>query len=442
MSMKKALLSLCAGGFISSSLVAAPKPNILLIVADDLGAGDVSAYGNKEFATPHLDALAASGLRFTAGYVTTPLCGPSRAGLLTGRHPCRFLTYEGNPPPGSALGLPAEEKTIADRLKGAGYRTAALGKWHLGEQEQLHPLSRGFDEFYGFLSGMHSYTKTDDPHWGPIVRGRQREELKQYLTFALADEACAFIGRQKEPPYFLYLAFNAPHTPMEAPDEYLAKTAHLADPLRRVNAAMVLALDDAVGRVLDAVRKSGQEENTLIVFLSDNGAPLLKGAAINGGSNAPLRGGKTQLWEGGIRVPFAAAWKGKIAAGGVSAEPVSSLDILPTALAAAGVPADAAWKLEGLNLLPWLTGQAAAAPARGPLFWRFGVRGSQFAVRDGDLKRVKVGKEGGLYDVRQDIGEKSDLLSARGQQAQALEQAWQAWDKGNVAVRQVQDKSH
>lgn len=411
----------------------AEKPNVLLIVADDLGYGDLSAYGCKDFATPHLDALAAAGRRFTSGYVTAPVCGPSRAGLLTGRHQCRFIPYEGNPPPGSSLGLPLELRTIADRLKSAGYRTSALGKWHLGETEQHHPLSRGFDEFYGFLSGMHSYTKTDDPRWGAILRGRQREELKQYLTFALADEACAFIGRAPQ-PFFLYLAFNAPHTPLEAPAEYLAKTSHLPDPKRRVNAAMILALDDAVGRVIAALRASGKEETTLVFFLSDNGAALIPGSAENGGSNAPLRGSKAQLWEGGIRIPFFVSWKGHIAPGGVSSEPVSSLDVLPTALASAGVQAEASWQLEGVNLLPWLEGRTEA-PQRGPLYWRFGINASQHAIRDGDLKSVRVSKEGGLFDVRQDIGENTDLSAGRESQQQALETAWQRWNKDNVQTK-------
>jgi arylsulfatase A-like enzyme len=412
------------------------KPNILLMVADDLGYGDVSANGCQDFQTPQLDALAASGIRFAAGYVTAPLCSPSRAALLTGRHQCRFLPYGGNPP-GPTAGLPLEVHTLAEHLKGAGYRTAALGKWHLGEAEQLHPLSRGFDEFFGFLSGMHDYFKTDDPRWGMILRGRQRDELRQYLTFALAEEACAFVRRDEPEPFFLYLAFNAPHLPLQAPEEYLAKTAHLADPKRRINAAMVMALDDAVGRVLAALRANGRLENTLVFFLSDNGAALLKGSAANGGSNAPLRGSKTQLWEGGIRVPFFAAWKGHIPPGGVTHEPVSSLDVVPTALTAAGVRVLPEWNLDGLNLLPWLTGDSAA-PKRGPLYWKFGL--NQTAIRDGDMKLVHMGKEGGLFNVRQDISESRDRTSARPILAKQLEEAWRAWEKGNIEIRPMAGK--
>lgn len=430
----KAQLDPFTGG--ATAPVSAQKPNILLMVADDLGYGDLSAYGCRDFQTPHLDALAAGGMRFTAGYVTAPLCSPSRAGLLTGRHQCRFLPYGGNPPDAST-GLPVEARTLADRLKDAGYRTAALGKWHLGESAELHPMSRGFDEFFGFLSGMHDYYKTDDPRWGSILRGRQREELKQYLTFALADEACAFVRRDAPGPFFLYLAFNAPHIPHQAPPEYLAKTSHLADPKRRINAAMILALDDAVGRVMAALRESGRLENTLVIFLSDNGAALLKGSAENGGSNAPLRGGKTQLWEGGVRIPFFVSWSGRMAAGGVTADPVSALDVMPTALAAAGVNAPPEWKLEGRNLLPWLAG-GAAAPRRGPLFWKFGV--GQTAVRDGDVKWVRVGREGGVFNVRGDPGETKDLAGDPSSDAGQLERSWRAWDRENLRLRPAANK--
>jgi len=407
------------------------KPNILLIVADDLGYGDVSVQGCNEFATPHLDSIAKAGMRFKSGYVAAPVCGPSRAALLTGRHNCRILPFEGNPPPGSDTGLPLAHKTMADHLKAAGYRTAALGKWHLGETSQHHPMSRGFDEFFGFLSGMHSYFKAEDATWGPLLRGREKAELKDYLTFALADEACAFIRRPSPKPFFLYLAFNAPHVPLEAPENYLAKTAHIADPRRRVCAAMILAMDDAVGRVLTALRESGRADNTLIVFLSDNGAALIKGSAENGGSNAPLRGSKAQLWEGGIRVPFFVQWPGRIAAGGVSDTPVSSLDLLPTLLAASSHHAPRDESLDGVNLLPWLEGKGEP-PLREHLFWKFGA--NQFAIRGGDMKLVRVGADKGLFNVHQDISETTDRTEARPVLARQLEAAWKQWDSGNLAT--------
>ncbi len=406
------------------------RPNILLIVADDLGYGDVGVHGCKDFATPHLDSIARDGMRFTAGYVPAPVCGPSRAGLMTGRHPCRILPFHGNPPPGSDAGLPLEHRTIADRLKAAGYRTAALGKWHLGESAAHHPMSRGFDEFFGFLSGMHSYVNAEDPKWGPLLRGRGKAELRDYLTFALADEACAIVRRPSPDPFFLYLAFNAPHIPMEAPEAYLARTAHIADPMRRTNAAMVVALDDAVGRVMAVLRESGREADTLVVFLSDNGAALIPGSAPNGGSNAPLRGSKAQLWEGGIRVPFFVRWPGHVAAGGTSDVPVSALDLMPTLLAAAGAPAPADAGLDGVDLLPWLEGRAKA-PDRGRMFWKFGA--SQFAVRDGDMKLVRVNNDRGLFNVRTDIAESTDRADKRAALDRQLDTAWKEWDAANLA---------
>jgi len=420
---------------LASALQAADSPirnppNILLIVADDLGYGDVSAYGCKDFATPNLDRLAAQGLRFTSGYVAAPVCGPSRASLLTGRYPTRILPFEGNPAHGSETGLPLEHKTMADHLKAAGYRTACIGKWHLGESPRHHPLSRGFDEFFGFLAGMHTYLKAEDTQWGALLRGREKAELKDYMTFAFADEACAFLRRQSADPFFLYLAFNAPHVPLEAPENYLAKTAHLTDPRRRVCAAMILALDDAVGRVLAALRESGRAENTIVVFMSDNGAALIPGSAENGGSNAPLRGSKAQLWEGGVRVPFCVQWPAHIAPG-VSDAPVSSLDLLPTLLAASGHDAPRDVVFDGLNLLPWLEGKAEPPP-REHLFWKFGAR--QMAVRGGDMKLVHVDVEKGLFNLRQDIAETTDVTAKRPVLARQLEAAWKKWDAGNLVT--------
>ena len=411
-----------------TTMAQASKPNILLIVADDLGYADIGVHGCKEFATPHIDSIAQQGLRFASGYVSAPLCAPSRAGFLTGRYQDRF-GFRGNPKHGAEWGLPIAEKTFADRLKAAGYRTAIFGKWHLGEKPELNPLNRGFDEFFGFLSGMHDYFKTDDQQWGSIMRGRQREGLKEYLTFAIAREACGFMERQKDNPFFIYLAFNAPHLPQQAPPEYLQKANQITDQQRKNYAAMVMALDDAIGQVLNKLHEQGLTENTLIFFLSDNGGPTIAGSAANGACNAPLRGSKTQLWEGGIRVPFLIQWKGHLPAGKTVDEPIISLDLLPTALAAAGVVIKPEWKLDGLNLLPLLEGQTDHL-SRDRFFWKFGPR--QFAIRDDSWKLVQVNADKGLFDLGKDIGETTDHTAERPQFAHELKAHWDKWESQNT----------
>lgn len=407
------------------SLLQAAGPNILLIVGDDVGYGDLSCYGNRDVATPNLDSIAAGGIRFASGYVMAPVCGPSRAAILSGRYPAHILPYIGNPSHEATVGLPQEEQLVSNYLQAAGYRTAAMGKWHLGEGPGFEPQARGFGSFFGFLSGMHDYFQAEDEKWGPIMRGREKGELKSYLTFALADEASALVRQAESGPFFIYLAFNATHTPLQVPEEYLQKTAHLSPPSRQRNMAMMLALDEAVGRVLRAVRESGKEEQTLVVFVSDNGAALIKGSAENGGSNAPLRGSKTQCWEGGIRVPFMLQWKSRLAAGRVTESPVCTLDLLPTLLAAAGVTPPAAQKLDGVNLLPWLDGQAEA-PKREPLCFK--MSGMNFAIRDGDLKFVRVGAESGLFNVRTDPNETMDLSEKRPVITRQLQAKWRQWD--------------
>jgi arylsulfatase A-like enzyme/dienelactone hydrolase len=403
----------------------AARPNILLIVGDDIGYGDLSSYGCKEIATPNLDAIAAGGTRFTSGYVTAPVCGPSRAGMLSGRHPSKILPYAGNPKHGSDTGLPKEHRLISDHLHAAGYRTAALGKWHLGESAGFEPQARGFDSFYGFLGGMHDYFNAEDKQWGPIMRDRGKGELKDYLTFALADEAAAIIAQKSDKPFFIYLAFNASHTPLQVPEEYLKKTAHITDPMRQKNMAMTLALDDAVGRVMKSLRDSGREEDTLVIFVSDNGAALIKGSAENGGSNAPLRGSKIQCWEGGVRVPFFVQWKSRLPASRVSDEPVSTLDLMPTLLAVSGIAAPAEQKMDGINLLTWLEGKAEF-PKREPLFWKMGD--TNLAIRDGDMKFVRVGKQQGLFNVRTDPCETKDLSARRPIITRQLQAKWKEWD--------------
>jgi arylsulfatase A-like enzyme len=290
---------------LSHSAAAAERrqPNIVVIVADDLGYADIGVHGGKDIPTPNIDALAAGGINFRDAYVSGPYCSPTRAGLLTGRYQQRF-GHEFNLPETfltrMGAGLPLSEVTMADLLKANGYRTALFGKWHLGRGDKFHPMARGFDEFFGFLGGDHSYLDTEAAGSNPLLDGRKVVAETSYLTDAFADRAVEFIKRQKSRPFFLYLAFNAVHTPMQATDMYLARFKHIADKKRRTYAAMLSAMDDGIGKTLAALRTEGLEESTLIFFFGDNGGPTMAGTTVNGSSNAPLRGSKRQTWEGGF----------------------------------------------------------------------------------------------------------------------------------------------
>ena len=401
------------------------KPNIILILADDLGYADLGIQGCPDIPTPNIDSIGRNGVRFTHGYVSCPLCAPTRAGLMTGRYQQRF-GFEHNPGPmNQALpefGLPQNELTIAERLKKIGYATGMFGKWHLGFKSELQPMKRGFDEFFGFLGGAHSYLPgSRQMNDGSIQRGTETVIEKEYLTEAIAREAVAFIDRHKKEPFFLYLPFNAVHAPMEATDKYLARFKNIKDNLRRTHAAMLSALDDAVGNVMAKLRANKLEEQTLIVFLGDNGGPTQQTTS----NNAPLRGFKAQVLEGGIRIPFMMQWKGKIPAGKVDARPIISLDIHPTAVAAAGGAIDPAWHLDGVNLLPYLTGKNNDIPHES-LFWRIGPR--QRAIRKGNLKLVWSGAvQGELYDVVNDPGESRNLASERPDDVKRLKALLDAW---------------
>lgn len=410
------------------------RPNILLIVGDDMGYSDLGVQGCKDIPTPHLDALASSGVRFTNGYVSGPYCSPTRAGLLTGRYQTRF-GHEFNLSSIDA-GLPLSETTIAERLRAASYATGLVGKWHLGNEPQFHPQRRGFDDFFGFLGGAHSYLPVENP---PILRGSERVDEQEYLTDAFGREAVAWIDAHRKQPFFLYLAFNAVHTPMQATDDRLQKFASIKDEKRRMYAAMMTAMDDNIGKVMAKLKETGLDKNSLVFFLSDNGGPTMAGTTINGSINAPLRGSKRTTLEGGIRVPFFVRWPGHLPAGKVFDKPVIQLDVLPTALAAAGVDVAPEWKAEGVNLAPYLNGENTGAP-HDTLYWRFG---KQMAIRQGDWKLIRYdpivdGPKGApvstkLYNLAEDIGEEHDLSAERPEKLAALQAAWNQWDASNIA---------
>lgn len=420
---------------VCSLATAADKPNIVLIVGDDMGYADVGFHGCKDIPTPHLDKLAAGGVRFTNGYVTGPYCSPTRAGLLTGRYQQRF-GHEFNPV--GQEGMPVSERTIADRLRSAGYQTALVGKWHLGSPPEFQPTARGFDEFFGFLPGAHDYFADQGLQRRP---GNEPVEEKEYLTDAFAREAEAFIERNKaqEKPFFLYLAFNAVHTPMQADDPRLQKFAAIEDKTRRTYAAMMSAMDDGIGRVQAKLASAGLEKNTLVMFISDNGGPTMPGVTVNGSVNTPLRGSKRTTLEGGIRVPFVLHWPGKLKPG-TFAQPAIQLDLHATALAAAGVKATDDMKLDGVNLLPHVTGEMKSPP-HDALYWRFGT---QMAIRAGDYKLVrydttadlddkpKTTSPAKLYDLAADIGEAKDLAATMPDKVKELQAKWDKWNEGNV----------
>ena len=417
----------------------AGRPNIVIIVADDLGYADIGAHGAKDIPTPAIDSIAQNGTRFTDAYVSGPYCSPTRAGLMTGRYPQRFgHEFNLNPAAHQDYGLPLTETTMASRLKTAGYRTAVFGKWHLGYADRFHPMERGFDEFFGFLAGAHTYFDLGGPN-NPLLDGRKPvSEAPPYLTDALADRAVDFIKRNRSQPFFLYLAFNAVHTPMHATDKYLRRFDHIADERRRTYAAMLSAMDDGIGRTLTALREQHLDENTLLFFFSDNGGPTIVGG-INGSRNTPLRGSKVQTWEGGIRVPFMMQWLARLPRGRTVASPVIQLDVLPTVLASVGIPIDSKWKLDGVNLLPHVTGKAKAPP-HATLYWRLG---GMMAIRKGDWKLVKISNDAAqadpsvlndltgveLYNLKDDIGETKNLAAAHPDKVKDLTEAWQQWNK-------------
>jgi arylsulfatase A-like enzyme len=431
-------VSFCA---IALTCFAAP-PNVLLIVSDDQGYPDLGCIGTRPIMTPNLDRLAAEGVRGTSFYVTWPACTPSRGSILTGRFPQRNGLYdmvrndmvnyghhyaadEYALSPEMTLGLDPREKTLGDLLHGVGYRNGAVGKWDMGQARRYLPLQRGFDFFYGHGNNGIDYFTHERYGVPSLFRGNARTEADKgtYATDLFLRESLRFIDERAGQPWFLYLAFNAPHGAsnfdkegVQAPDEWLAKyaSAKLNDKLKHYYAA-VTCMDQAIGEILQRIAEQKQTENTLVIFLSDNGG------AGNGG-NDPLRGAKTTMWEGGLRVPFIARWPGQIPAGKVTDEFLTSLELWPTIAAASGAKPDPAIKLDGFDMLPVLQGKAPSP--RREMFWQ---RRGDKAARVGNWKWIEAEKGSGLFDLAADLGESHDLSNEKPDIAAKLKGRFDAW---------------
>lgn len=416
---------------LASLVHAADKPNIVLIVADDLGYCDSELYGCDAVPTPNLMRIANEGVLFTAGYVTSPVCSPSRASLLTGRYQQRF-GHEFLPSKPDS-GLPVSETTLADTLGQAGYLTAMVGKWHLGSAPQFHPTRRGFGQFFGMMGGATDYLDPTDgnarsdrtvkkpwPGRGArgVYRGTEEVDEDRFLTEAFTQEAVQFIEQNKTRPFFLYLPHLAVHQPLQVTRAYYDRFPHIKDESTRIYAAMTAAMDDSIGLVLDALERNKLASNTLLIFVSDNGAGVADYC-----TNAPFRLGKQTLFEGGVRVPFAMRWPGHIPQGEQYSKPVSTLDIFPTVMAAAGRSAGAGSSLDGVDLMPHLTGLQAGNP-HDVLYWR---SGKNWAIREGHWKLIHAAGRDWLYNLTDDTGEQSNLAGELPGVVEKLKGLYNTW---------------
>lgn len=404
------------------------KPNIIIILADDLGYADLGCQGSKDVITPNINSIAQNGVRCTDGYVTAPQSGPSRAALLSGTYQNRF-GFESNEQAFS-VGIPANRKIISERLKTVGYVTGYMGKWGVGDSKIRTPIERGFDVCFWNTSGNRYFPKSSSMYDVQVYRGNKPVELNEYSTDAFGKEGVKFINKNYKKPFFLFLSFITPHVPMEALEKDLVKFSSDLPLDRRTMLAMMSNLDDNVGKVLQALRKKGIEDNTLIVFLSDNG-----GYAGNASYNYPFSGTKSQMLEGGIRIPYIVQWKNRLPAGKMFVKPVSSIDILPTAVSAAGMSIDSQWKIDGVNLIPYLSGQNSDAP-HDALFWRFNFPKDKpdrhgWAIRKGDWKLVRNGwaqTPPALYNLTKDKAEKINLINTYPDIATEMQKEWEIWN--------------
>ncbi len=413
-------------------------PNVILIFSDDQGSLDLNCYGSSDLSTPHLDALAARGLRFTQFYVASPVCSPSRAALLTGRNPIRAGVPSNVSSQPGARGMPPEELTIAELLNASEYRTALFGKWHLGTVPECSPNAQGFDEFFGHKAGcIDNYSHWfywQGPHFHDLWRnGEEAREDGVHLTELLVRESQRFIKENKSRPFFLYLPYNLPHYPAQAPETFTKKYASIPEP-RRSYAASISYMDDAIGRILATLDELKLREETLVIFLSDHGHSTEERAGFGGGNAGPFRGAKFSLLEGGIRVPCIVSWPGKFPAGEVRNQFGTSVDLLPTIAELCGVALPDR-KLDGKSLVPVLKSAEAASPHE-RFHWRWQ---NQWAVREGDWKLVvnaadtKQGTrlEGKdkifLSNLALDVSETRNIAAAHPEIVQRLTRSHEEW---------------
>jgi len=413
-------------------------PNIIVIISDDQGYADVGFHGSKEIITPNIDRIANNGVVFSEGYVSYAVCSPSRAGLITGRYQNRF-GYTRNillAPKDSLMGLPLTEQTLPDVLNNVDYKTKAIGKWHLGAHESLVPERRGFDEFFGFIIGGHRYFPEDltlndltearsqmDGYITRIYDNGKRIDTKKYLTEELSDNAVKFIEENSDNPFFLYLSYNAPHTPLQATEKDLERNMHIEIEKRRIYAAMVSSMDDGIGLILDKLEEKKISDNTIVIFFSDNGGVEW----YNFSDNGVLRGIKGDFFEGGIRVPFVMQWPKKIKAGITYDKPIISLDVFATVASAASAEKHINNEIDGVDLLPYLTGNNSGLPHK-YLYWQNRDKDID-VVRDERYKYLRIKNDEYIFDLKNDISEETNIINLSKPIYDRLKSQFKEWEK-------------
>tara|TARA_A100001015_G_scaffold308903_1_gene407326 strand:- start:248 stop:1657 length:1410 start_codon:yes stop_codon:yes gene_type:complete len=413
-------------------------PNIIIIISDDQGYADVGFHGSKEIFTPNIDRIASNGVVFTQGYVSYAVCSPSRAGLITGKYQNRF-GYTRNillAPKDSLMGLPLSEQTLPDVLNNVDYKTKAIGKWHLGAHESLVPERRGFDEFFGFLIGGHRYFPEDltlndlsearrqmDGYITRIYDNGKRIDTKKYLTEELSDNAVKFIEDNSSDPFFLYLSYNAPHTPLQATAMDLERNNHIEVEKRRTYAAMVSSMDDGIGLILDKLEEKKITDNTIVIFFSDNGGVEW----YNFSDNGILRGIKGDFYEGGIRVPFTMQWPSKIKPGTIYDKPIIALDVFATVASAASAEKYIRNDIDGVDILPYITGEKSGLPHK-YLYWQNPDKDID-VVRDERYKYLRIKEEEYIFDLKNDISEEINIIDSSKSIYDRLKSQFKEWEK-------------